>query len=346
VFAQDFGLIAILDDDNQLIGFNLAPGGSMGATAGNPATYPRLGDLIGFVPKEHILDVCWHAVAVQRDFGDRGERLHARLKYTIDDRGLAWFRDELQARLDFPIEAPRDYHFEHNGDRYGWIKGDNGRWHLTLQIPSGRLRDDDDAHPRRTGMREIAKEHTGDIRMTCDQNVIIADVKAADRKKIDKLVGDHGLDDYKTASGIRQHAIACVALPTCGLAMAESERYLPTIMQKMEALLDKHGLREEPIHFRMSGCPNGCSRPYIGEIALVGRAVGRYDLRLGADHRGERLNGLYRENVDEATILSALDELFERFANEREEDERFGDFVARVGVVETPARRPELEYAS
>src|SRR5699024_5977285 len=231
-----------------------------------------------------------------RDFGDRSERLHARLKYTIDDRGLAWFRDELQSRLDFPIEPPRPFHFEHNGDRFGWLQGDDGRWHLTLQIPSGRLNDDGE-RTRQTGMREIARVHKGEIRMTCDQNVIIANVDAADRECIDKLVERHGLDDYRTSSGIRQHAIACVALPTCGLAMAESERYLPTILEKMEVLLDRHGLRDEPIHFRMSGCPNGCSRPYIGEIALIGRAVGRYDLRLGADHRGERLNGLYRENI-------------------------------------------------
>ncbi|HET7662233.1 MAG TPA: assimilatory sulfite reductase (NADPH) hemoprotein subunit, partial [Rhodanobacteraceae bacterium] len=328
VFAQDCGLIAILDDDHKLLGFNLAPGGSMGATAGNPATYPRLGDLIGYVPKEHILDACWHAVAVQRDFGDRTDRLHARLKYTIDDRGLPWYRDELQSRLDFPIEPPRTYRFTHNGDRYGWIEGDDGLWHLTLQIPSGRLRDVD-GRPRQTGMREIAKMHQGLIRMTCDQNLIVAGVASENRAAIDALVATYGLDDYRTNSGLRQHAIACVALPTCGLAMAESERYLPTILGKMEQLLDKHGLREEPIHFRMSGCPNGCSRPYIGEIALIGRAVGRYDLRIGADHRGERLNAMYRENIDEAAILVALDALFARFADEREEGEHFGDFVVR-----------------
>ncbi|HET8553900.1 MAG TPA: assimilatory sulfite reductase (NADPH) hemoprotein subunit [Rhodanobacteraceae bacterium] len=345
VFAQDCGLITIFDDDHKLLGFNLAPGGSMGATAGNAATYPRLGDLIGYVPKEHILDACWHAVAVQRDFGDRTDRLHARLKYTIDDRGLQWYRDELQSRLDFPIEPPRAYRFTHNGDRYGWVEGDDGLWHLTLQIPSGRLRDVD-GHPRQTGMREIAKVHEGRIRMTCDQNLTVAGVAAEDRAAIDTLVETYGLDDYRTNSGIRQHAIACVALPTCGLAMAESERYLPTILDKMEQLLDKHGLREEPIHFRMSGCPNGCSRPYIGEIALVGRAVGRYDLRIGADHRGERLNAMYRENIDEDAILTALDALFARFAGERGDGEHFGDFVVRAELVDPPKRRPALEYAA
>ncbi|HET6588465.1 MAG TPA: NADPH-dependent assimilatory sulfite reductase hemoprotein subunit [Oleiagrimonas sp.] len=345
VFAQDCGLIAILDDNHKLLGFNLAPGGSMGATAGNPATYPRLGDLIGFVPAERILDACWHAVAVQRDFGDRTDRLHARLKYTIDDRGLQWYRDELQSRLDFPIEPPREYRFTHNGDRFGWVEGDDGLWHLTLQIPGGRLRDVD-GHPRQTGMREIAKVHKGRIRMTCDQNLVVASVAAEDRAAIDALVATCGLDDYRTNSGLRQHAIACVALPTCGLAMAESERYLPTIMDKMEQLLNKHELREEPIHFRMSGCPNGCSRPYIGEIALIGRAVGRYDLRIGADHRGERLNAMYLENINEDAILVALDALFARFVGEREEGEHFGDFVVRAKLVDPPKRRPALEYAA
>lgn len=344
VFAQDFGLIAILDDNGKLAGFNLAPGGSMGNTAGDPACYPQIGDLIGFVTPEHILDVCWHGIAVQRDFGDRCDRMHARLKYTIDDRGLQWYRDELQSRLDFPIQPPRPYQFEHNSDRFGWIEGEDKRWHLTLQIPAGRLIDTPE-NTRQTGMREIARIHNGMFRMTCDQNVIIAGVAAEDRAAIDALVEQHGLDDYKRASGIRQHAIACVSLPTCGLAMAESERYLPHILEKLEAVLDKHGLRDEPIHFRMSGCPNGCSRPYLGEIALVGRAVGKYDLWLGADHRGERLNTPYQENIDEAAILETLDELFGRFAAERQADEHFGDFVARVGVVNPPKRRPELDYA-
>lgn len=342
VFAQDFGLIAILDEHNHLLGFNLAAGGSMGTTAGDASTYPRLADMIGYVPKEHILDVCWHAVAVQRDFGDRSERKHARLKYTIDDRGLAWYRDEIARRVSFPIEPARPYHFESNGDRFGWLRGENGQWHLTLQIPAGRLLDTQ-GHTRKSGMREIARVHKGVIRMTCDQNVIIANVASEDRKVIDALVAAHGLDDYKKSSGIRQHAIACVALPTCGLAMAESERYLPTLLDKLEALLGQYGLTDEPIHFRMSGCPNGCSRPYIGEIALVGRSIGRYDLRLGADHRGERLNAVYRENIDEAEILTLLGDVFQRFATEREVDEHLGDFVARVGLVTPPARRPSIE---
>ncbi len=343
VFAQDMGLIAIFDKKNALQGFNLAPGGSMGATAGDAKTYPRLADLIGYVPKEHLLEACWHAVAVQRDFGDRSERKHARLKYTIDDRGLQWYRDELQSRLPFLIEPPRPYQFEHNGDRFGWVEAGKGLWNLTLRIPSGRLLDVP-GHPRQSGMRAIARIHQGELRMTCDQNVVIAGVATRDKAKIDALVKEYGLDDHVGASGLRLNAIACVALPTCGLAMAEAERYLPTIVTKMEALLERHGLLDEPIHFRMSGCPNGCSRPYMGEIALVGRAIGKYDLRLGADHLGERLNATYKENVGEEVILAALDALFARFARERNAGEHFGDFIARAGIVEPPARRPAIQY--
>ena len=342
VFAQDFGLIAIIEE-GRLQGFNLAPGGSMGTTAGDPSTYPALGDLIGFVTPEQLLETCWHSVKLQGEHGDRADRKHARLKYTIDRRGLQWYRDELQTRLPFPIQPPRPYRFEQNGDRYGWTRAENGKWHLTLSILSGRLLDDDQQQ-RRTGLREIARVHQGGFRLTCDQNVIIAGVAEEDRAAIDRLAERYQLDGYRTMSGIRRNAIACVALPTCGLAMAEAERYLPHILERMEALLAKHGLLDEPIHFRISGCPNGCSRPYIGEIALVGRAVGRYDLRLGADHRGERLNTTYLENTGEEQILQALDELFGRFAGEREAGEHFGDFLARAGVVVPPARRPALEY--
>src|SRR5699024_4997287 len=210
---------------------------------GPKPTYPRLGDLIGYIPKEHLLEACWQAVAIQGEYGDRCDRMHARLKYTIDDHGLQWFRDELQSRVDFPIEAPRPYRFEHNGDRFGWVEGEDGHWHLTLQIPSGRLIDNEDAQ-RQTGMREIVRVHDGKIRMTCNQNLIIAGVKTADKVKIDALVEQYGLDDYKRSSPLRQDAIACVAFPTCGLAMAESERYLPTMLDKLETLLARHGLRE------------------------------------------------------------------------------------------------------
>ena len=344
VFAQDLGLIAIIDQ-GELKGFNVAVGGGMGATHGDGSTYPRLASVMGFVSPDRLLAVAEAVVAVQRDWGNRSERKHARLKYTIDRHGLDAFKAEVERRLGFALQPERAYRFDHNGDRYGWAEGNDGRWHLTLQIESGRLAD---VGERRwlTGLRELAKAHQGDFRLTCNQNVIIANVAAADRGRIDAIVAAHGLDGYCSYSGIRRHAVACVALPTCGLAMAESERYLPDILPKLEGLLETHGLRDAPILLRLSGCPNGCSRPYLGEIALVGRGPGRYDLRLGADFRGQRLNVPYRENVDEPAILEALAPLFAHYAAERLQDEHFGDFLVRTGVIASHTPRIDVEVVA
>jgi sulfite reductase (NADPH) hemoprotein beta-component len=338
VFAQDLGLIAIIEQ-GKLLGFNVAVGGGMGASHGDDSTYPRLGSLIGFIEPAQLIELAENVIGVQRDFGNRVERKHARLKYTIDHRGLDWFKQELAQRLSFTLAPLRDYVFEHNGDRYGWLEGANGLWHLTLHIPSGRLADPEGGAPLLTGMREIARMHQGDFRLTCNQNLIIANVPAAERAGIDALTAQYGLDGWRELSGIRRHAIACVALPTCALAMAESERYLPEILPKFEALLRTHGLEDAPILLRLSGCPNGCSRPYLGEIALVGRAVGRYDLRLGADFIGQRMNVLHRENIDEAEILKTLDTLFGAYAKTRKSGEGFGDFLVRSGAVPAPEQK-------
>jgi sulfite reductase (NADPH) hemoprotein beta-component len=344
VFAQDLGLVAIAEH-GRLAGFNLAVGGGMGATHGDPSTYPRLAEVIGFVTPEQLRAAAEQVIAIQRDWGDRSERKHARLKYTLDRRGTAAFVAELERRLGFALQPARDFHFEHNGDRYGWLEGEDGRWHLTLHVESGRLLDRGERRLL-SGMRELAGVHTGDFRLTCNQNVIVANVAAADRARIDAIVAAHGLDGYRRQSAIRRHAIACVALPTCGLAMAESERYLPTILDKLEARLEHHGLLDAPILLRLSGCPNGCSRPYLGEIALVGRAPGRYDLRLGADFAGQRLNRTHLENVDEAAILAALDPLFARYAADRAPGEGFGDFLLRSGALGAPPRRIPAEVVA
>jgi sulfite reductase (NADPH) hemoprotein beta-component len=284
-----------------------------------------------------LFEVAEGVVTLQRDYGNRVERQHARLKYTLDHRGLGWFKEQLEQRIGFALQPNRPYRFELNGDRYGWARGEDGLWHLGLYIESGRLWDTS-GQALQTGVREIAKIHKGEFRMTCNQNLIIANVADEDRGQIDSLVAQYGLDGYKQQSGIRRHSIACVALPTCGLAMAESERYAPILLPKLEALLSKHGLEDAPILLRLSGCPNGCSRPYLGEIALVGRAVGRYDLRLGADFTGERLNIVYRENVAEPEILGTLDTLFGAYAADRQEDEKFGDFLVRSGVIPVPGQ--------
>ena len=334
VFANDLGFIAIVEN-GALVGFNVAIGGGLGVTHGDAATYPRLADVIGFAPVEQLFQVAEAVLTVQRDFGNRSERKRARLKYTIDDRGLDWFLAEVERRLGAPLEPARPFVFEHNGDRFGWIQGHDGRWHLTLYIESGRVADRDGS-PQLSGLREIARVHTGDFRLTPNQNLIVADVEDGDRATIDALVAQFGLDEFRVASPLRRDALVCVAMPTCPLAMAEAERYLPELVARIEALLEKHRLGDAPILLRVSGCPNGCSRPYLGEIALVGKAPGRYNLMLGADAKGQRLNRLHRQNIAEPEILETLDGLFARYAGERGAGERFGDFLVRTGVV--PAR--------
>jgi sulfite reductase (NADPH) hemoprotein beta-component len=337
VFAQDVGLIAIVSD-GKLEGFNLSIGGGMGASHGDATTYPRVGSVVGFVKPEQVIAAVESVMILQRDLGNRDERRYARLKYTVDRIGLTAFVEKLQALAGFTLAPAREFTFQSNHDHYGWFKGDNDLWHLGLHVESGRLWDADTQAQNtqrlwQTGLREIAKIHTGEFLLTCNQNVVIANVKSADRKRINTLIKKHGLNTGETFSALRQHSIACVALPTCGLAMAESERYLPELLPKMEALLDKHGLRNTPITLRLSGCPNGCSRPYLAEIALVGRAPGRYDLRLGANAEGSRLNRIYAENIDEPQILATLDELLGRYAAERASNEGFGDFIVRTQEV-------------
>lgn len=348
VFAQDLGFIAILDDDGALSGYNVAVGGGMGATHGDPETYPRLADVVGFVTPGQVVAIAEAVVTAQRDFGNREVRKRARLKYTIDDRGLDWFVSEIERRAGFALPAARPFVFSHNGDRFGWVDGDDGRAHLTLRIPAGRIVDgtlDGRGEPVRhlSGLRAIAAlldaEGPGaEFRMTPNQNLVVARVPPALHARVDALAAEHDLDGWRTASPLRRNALACVALPTCGLAMAEAERYLPDVTGKLEALLDRYGIADAPIHLRISGCPNGCSRPYLGEIALVGKAPGRYNLMLGADHRGQRLNALYRENIDEDGILAALDPLLARYAATRGADEGFGDFLLRDGAIDIPER--------
>jgi sulfite reductase (NADPH) hemoprotein beta-component len=349
VFAQDLGYIAILDEAGTLLGYNVSIGGGMGATHGDPETYPRLGNVIGFATPDQVVAVAEAVVTAQRDFGNRAVRKRARLKYTIDDRGLDWFKDEVERRAGFPLGPARAFRFDHNGDRFGWVDAGHDLQHVTLRIPSGRIVDGaldgrGDAVLHLTGLREIARllqaeGGNAEFRLTSNQNLVIANIPATLQSRVDALLREHALDGWRSASPLRLNALACVALPTCGLAMAEAERYLPDLVNEVDALLARHGIADAPIHLRISGCPNGCSRPYLGEIALVGKAPGRYNLMLGADHRGERLNTLYRENIDEPQILAALDPLFAAYASERAQDERFGDWLLRNGTVAAPAPR-------
>jgi len=331
VFSQDLGLIAIVED-GKLQGFNVAVGGGMGMTHGDPKTYPQVGQVIGFCTPEQVIDVAEKTVTIQRDYGDRSVRKHARFKYTIDDRGIEWFIGELTARLGWSLAAVRPYHFDHNGDRYGWVKGASGKWHYTLFVQNGRVKDED-GYQLMTGLREIAKVHTGDFRLTPNQNLIIGNVSSQKKKKIEELIATYGLSDGLRDSALRRNSMACVALPTCGLAMAESERYLPDLLDKIEPILEENGLREEDIVIRMTGCPNGCARPALAELSFIGKAPGKYNMYLGGGFAGERLNKLYKENIGEAEILESLKQLFAGYAKDRQKGEHFGDYTIRAGYV-------------
>jgi sulfite reductase (NADPH) hemoprotein beta-component len=330
IFAHDLGYIAILEKGN-VAGYNVTVGGGMGMTHGEPDTFPRTADMLGFCTPEQAVDVAEKIVTVQRDWGNRENRKRARLKYTIEDRGLDAFRAEVERRLGYVLEEPRPYHFDSTGDTIGWQQGADKKWHLTLFIENGRVKDVP-GHKLRTALREIAEFHTGAFVLTGNQNLVIANVTAKAKSKVEAVLKEHGITPF-ASSGLRRNSMACVALPTCGLALAESERYLPELLTRLEDVLDRAGLRDDDIVIRMTGCPNGCARPYLAEIGLVGRNPGLYNLYLGAAFDGSRLNKLYAQDVDEARMVGLLEPMLQRYAREREEGERFGDFVIRAGYV-------------
>jgi sulfite reductase (NADPH) hemoprotein beta-component len=331
VFAHDCGFIAVVEK-GKLAGWNVTVGGGMGMTHGVAETFPRLGDVMGFCSQDQVIDVAEKILTVQRDWGNRSNRARARLKYTIEDRGLDNFRAEVEKRLGYSLAAPRPYKFERTGDFIGWRQGqDKKKWHLTLFVENGRIKDTPE-HQLRSAIREIADLDICDFVLTANQNLILANVSARSKAKIEQVLAAHDVS-LETSSGLRRNSIACVALPTCALALAESERYLPTLITKIEDIVDKAGLREDEIVIRMTGCPNGCGRPYLGEIGFVGRSPGLYNLYLGAAFDGTRMNKLYAQDVDEARALALLEPILCRYAKERNEGERFGDFTIRAGYV-------------
>ena len=331
IFANCLSFIAIVED-GKLAGFNVAVGGGMGSTHNNEKTYPRLADVIGFCTVDQAVDVAEKVVMVQRDFGDRTDRKHSRFKYTVDDHGADWILAKLNEYLGYELGPVRPYRFDDNGDRYGWVEDSNGNSHLTLFIQGGRVLDTPD-YPLMTGLREIAKIHDGDFRLTANQNLIIANVSPAKRPEIERLLVQYGIQDSHAKSALRLNSLACVALPTCGLSLAEAERYLPDLLTELEEVLEENGLRHDAITIRMTGCPNGCARPYIAEIAFVGRAPGKYNVYLGGGFAGQRLGKLYRESVRSEDIKPLLAPIIARYARERTPGERFGDFCIRSGYV-------------
>ncbi|WP_046245070.1 NADPH-dependent assimilatory sulfite reductase hemoprotein subunit [Hymenobacter terrenus] len=333
IFANDIGLIAIAEK-GKVLGYNVAVGGGLGMTFGMNETYPRLADIIGFVPAANVLDVCEKVVTIQRDWGNRENRKFSRLKYTIDKVGLSAFQAELHQRLGYDLTPARPYHFQSSTDAFGWSGNPKGLSHLTLFIEGGRIHNLP-GYALKTALREIAAFHTGEFRLTGNQNLVLANIKSAHRSRIQALLEAHGAwPNTAHQTALRQHSLACVALNTCSQAFAEAERYLPQLLDKLDTIIRAHGLAEAGILIRMTGCPNGCARPYLGEIGLVGKAPGRYNLYLGADHAGERLNKLYREMLDEDGILRELTPILADYAAQRQPQEGFGDFVIRQGYVQ------------
>ncbi len=333
VLINDIALIAIIEE-GKLKGFNIAAGGGLSATHGNAETYPRLATVLGFVDtEEKVLKTIYEIVTVQRDFGNRSDRKLARLKYTIDKLGVEKYKEEVEKRTGFKLEPARPYAFNQRKDFYGWHKGHNGLWYYTLFVENGRVLDDEKL-AMKTALLEIAKTDNCNFLFTSTQNIIIADVTEANKDSVNKILEHFRLIEHtEAASLIRKNSIACVALPTCPLALAEAQRYLPELIDKIEPVINKHGLQQQDIILRMTGCPNGCGRSTAAEIGFIGTAPGKYNLHIGGDNEGQRLNKKYKENLAEAEILNELDVLFGNFKAERNTAETFGDYVVRKELV-------------
>lgn len=329
VFGNDIGLIAIIKN-NKVQGFNIAIGGGMSATHGNPDHYPRLASVIGFVDtKEKLMKAVYEILTIQRDYGNRSDRKVARLKYTVDRLGLDWWKEELERRCGFKIEKEKPYSFEQRRDYYGWEQNHEGLWYYTVFVENGRVLDDDNLLLK-SALLEVAKTGKANFIFTCNQNLILGDIKAEDKEIINLILNQYGiLKHTDSATTVRKNAMACVALNTCPLALAEGQRYLPSLLSKIEPMLASYGLQNEEIIIRMTGCPNGCARPYIAELAFVGTALGKYNMHLGGDRLGMRLNRIYKESLDEEAILGELNNLFAAYASERTSGETFGDFTNR-----------------
>lgn len=335
VFTQCMGFIAVVEND-KVVGYNLTAGGGMGRSHNQKETYPRLADVIGFFTPENLEKVSQAVLTVHRDHGDRTNRKHARLKYVLEEKGVEWFRQQVEERAGIKFEAAREFSFEKQGDLYGWHKGVDGKWFFGLFIASGRIKDADGTNLK-TALRQIADKHAIEFRLSANQNLILAGVEEADKDSITKLLTSNGVKVEEQATALHANAMACPALPTCGLSLAESERYLPGLLDRIENLLDEVGVGGEEIVIRMTGCPNGCARPYMAEIGFVGRGPGAYQVWFGGNQSSTRLNRVWKEKVKDAEMETELRPVFERFAKERNEGERFGDWADRTVLNEEPA---------
>ena len=345
VLGNDLALIAIIED-NELKGFNLAVGGGMSATHGNPDHYARLASVLGFVSgKENVLKAVYEVATIQRDYGNRSDRKVARLKYTVDRLGLPFWKEELERRCGFAIEEARPYQFESRKDFYGWQQDHKGLWYYGVYVENGRILDDEKV-PLKSALLEVAETGKATFTFTCNQNLILGHIQQQDKAVIQEILDRYKIAEHtENASAVRKNAMACVALNTCPLALAEAQRYMPVLLDKIEPLLAKHNLESDEIIMRMTGCPNGCARPYACEIGFVGTALGKYNLQIGGDRIGERLNKLYKESLNEDEILSELDYLFGTYKSERKDGETFGDFAFNKWVSSTELIRTASSFS-
>ena len=330
VYAHDLAIVAMKSAAGTLRGFNVLVGGGLGRTHNKPETFVAVAQPLAFVELEQIVDVAREVVAVQRDYGDRANRRHARLKYTIADRGLDWFRDEVQSRLPFKLQPPEPLSWKPVDDHLGWHEQGDGSLYVGIYIENGRIADVDGVRSR-TGLRKIVDALRPEVRLTAQQNVILAGIAPANRARVEQLMAEHGIAPVEAIPQAIRNAIACPAIPTCGLAVAEAERALPSLIRQLAAILEEVGLADERISFRMSGCPNGCSRPYLGDVGFVGTTLGKYDVMLAGDFNGTRLNRVFAPNVPIAEIPALLRPLFEKFRSDRQSEEGFGNWVERAG---------------
>jgi sulfite reductase (NADPH) hemoprotein beta-component len=336
IFTNDLGFIAIVEDD-RLVGYNLSVGGGMGRSHGNEQTYPRLADVVGFFTPEKLIDIAKAVLTIHRDFGDRTDRKHARLKYVVAERGVDWTRAEIEKRAGVKLQPARPYQFTTTGDLYGWHKAVDGTWFLTLFVETGRIKNAGEWRMKKA-LRAVAETFSGiEFRLSANQNIILANIAEPDKAAINALLAEHGVKIENQATVLHAAALACPALPTCGLALAESERMMPGLIDRIEALCAEVGLAGQEIIIRSTGCPNGCARPYMAEIAFVGKAPGRYQVWLGGNTAGTRLNRVWKDMVKDADIVNEMRPVLARYATERKPDERFGDWVERVLWTEQPS---------
>lgn len=329
IHANDMNFIAI-SKNNKLIGFNVLIGGGLSIEHNNKLTFPRIATELGFINLDSVLKVAESIVTIQRDWGNRTNRKNAKTKYTLERVGLENFKKEIEKRSGITFKPTYDYKFTHRGDKFGWIQGFDKKWHLTLFIENGRILNSSTSKIK-NGILEIAKIHTGDFRITANQNLIIANVTENCKEKINCLAVKYGLINKITKQ--RQNSMACVSFPTCPLAMAEAERFLPNFITKIEVLLNKYNIKNDYIIIRVSGCPNGCARALLAEVGLIGKALGRYNLYIGGNKIGTRIPRMYSENITEKEILIILEDLIKQWSLEKRKKEGFGDFTIRKKIV-------------